>query len=126
MFDPFKDFADAGYLRNTAREKNPHIVKQIEHALFAANLQDAMAWLKKRRHIHYDDFLKVHQILFGGFYPWAGPDRAVTAPDIAISKGATLFAHPADARRAVKEGLRLGGDKQIMRNSPGLIMGMFA
>lgn len=72
MFDPFKDFASAGYLRNTAREKDPQIVKQIEHALFTANLQDATAWLKKRRNLQDDDFLKVHQILFGGFYPWAG------------------------------------------------------
>lgn len=126
MFDPFKDFGTAGYLRNTAREKNPKIVKQIEHALFTANLQDAMAWLKKKRRIEYDDFLKVHYILFSGFYPWAGQDRLATAPDIAISKGGTLFSHPADARRAVEEGLRIAANKQAMQKSPGAVMGLFA
>ncbi|WP_338849205.1 hypothetical protein V8J88_09635 [Massilia sp. W12] len=55
VFDPFKDFAKAGYLRNNAQEKDLQIVKQIEHALVTANLQEAMAWLKKRRVLQYDD-----------------------------------------------------------------------
>lgn len=126
MFDPFKDFDSAGYLRNAAKEKNPKIIKQIEHALFTANLQDAMAWLAKRRPIAYSDFLKVHHILFSGFYPWAGQDRMATAPDIAISKGGTLFSHPRDAQRAVEEGLRIGASKQAMQQSPGMVMGLFA
>lgn len=72
MFDPFKDFDTAGYLRNSAREKNPDIVKQIEHDLFTANVQDAMDYLKRKRNISYGDFLQVHHILFSGLYPWAG------------------------------------------------------
>jgi hypothetical protein len=35
------------------------------------------------------------------------------APECAISKGETLFSHPASARLAVEEGLRLG---QCMRS----------
>jgi cell filamentation protein len=126
VFDPFKDFDTAGYLRNTAREKNPAIVKQIEHALFAANVQDAINYLNKKRAISYNDFLMTHQILFSGFYPWAGQDRAAIAADIAISKAGTMFAHPADAKRAVEEGLRIGSNKKAMRQSPGLVMGLFA
>lgn len=126
MFDPFKDFDAAGYLRNTVREKNLNIVKQIEHDLFTANVQDAMDYLNKKRAISYNNFLMVHHILFSGLYPWAGKDRMVTAPDIAISKAGTLFSHPADAKRAVEEGLRIGSNKKSMRQAPGVVMGLFA
>lgn len=126
MFDPFKDFDSAGYLRNSVREKNPNIVKQIEHDLFTANVQDAMGYLDKKRLISYGDFLMVHHILFSGLYPWAGQDRMATAPDIAVSKAGTLFSHPADARKAVEEGLRIGLNKKAMRKAPGMVMGLFA
>ena len=126
MFDPFKDFDDAGYLRNTVREKNLNIVKQIEHDLFTANLQDAMDYLNKKRAMNYSNFLMVHHILFSGLYPWAGKDRMATAPDIAISKAGTLFSHPADAKRAMEEGLRIGLNKKTMRETPGVVMGLFA
>ena len=39
MFDPFKDFETAGYLRNVKREKDPQTVKEIEHDLFQANFE---------------------------------------------------------------------------------------
>ena len=39
MFDPFKDFDTAGYLRNFDGEKNLDIVKVVEHELFRGNLQ---------------------------------------------------------------------------------------
>lgn len=126
MFDPFNDFATAGYLRNVESEKNPAIVKRVEHALFTAKRSVAMAYLQKCRDISYRDFLEVHRILFDGFYPWAGRDRMDTAPNLAISKGDILFAHPAAARLAVEHGLRLGMNKQAMRQSPGEVMGLFA
>ena len=34
MFDPFNDFASAGYLRNRYLEKDARIVKEIEHEIF--------------------------------------------------------------------------------------------
>jgi cell filamentation protein len=126
MFDPFKDFVTAGYLRNFDGEKNLDIVKVVEHELFRANLPDAMDYLSNLETITYQDFLEVHRMLFQGFYPWAGQDRASTAPESAIHKGQTLFAHPSDAARAVCEGLRLGLDTKKMRQSPGEVMGLFA
>lgn len=126
MFDPFKDFETAGYLRNFEREKDLDIVKVAEHELFRANLPDAVAYLGRLKNLTYPNFLHVHRLLFQGFYPWAGQDRATTAPESAIHKGQTLFAHPLDAQRAVNEGLRLGQDAGKMRTRPGEVMGLFA
>ncbi|KQR84371.1 cell filamentation protein Fic [Burkholderia sp. Leaf177] len=126
MFDPFRDFHTAGYLRNFAGEKDPDIVKMAEHELFRANLPDAVGYLVRRKIITYPDFLKVHEILFKGFYPWAGKDRIQIAPDRSINKGETVFASPPDAVRAVTHGLRLGQDAPSMRARPGEVMGLFA
>lgn len=126
MFDPFKDFETAGYLRNFEREKDLDIVKVAEHELFRANLPDAVAYLGRVQNLTYAHFLHVHHLLFRGFYPWAGQDRATTAPESAIHKGQTLFTHPLDAQRAVNEGLRLGQDAGKMRTRPGEVMGLFA
>lgn len=126
MFDPFKDFETAGYLRNTHQLKDAELVKRIEHDLFLANLPDAMAFLASLSQITYADFLEVHRLLFAAFYPWAGTDRSVTAPNTAVSKAGALFSHPKDAQRAVTEGLRLGQMREKMRQSPGLVMGLFA
>lgn len=126
MFDPFKDFAQAGYLRNRYAEKDPQIVQELEHQLFRATLDEAIAYLAKRQALAYEDFLAVHGILFSAFYPWAGQDRAATAPDIAVSKAGTWFSHPLDARRAVEEGLRIARDPARLRQRPGEVMGLFA
>lgn len=126
MFDPFRDFAQAGYLRNRFAEKDAETVREMEHELFRAGLDEALAFLSKRRVLSYEDFLEVHKILFLEFYPWAGQDRAMTAPDIAVSKAGTMFCHPRDARLAVSEGLRLGQDKRKLREHPGEVMGLFA
>ncbi|GKQ32424.1 hypothetical protein PSTH68_22915 [Pseudomonas syringae pv. theae] len=91
MFDPFNDFEARGYLRNIEGEKNPDIVKRLEHDLFAANLSDAMVYLASKPFIEYVDFLCVHKILFGEFYPLAGQDRLKTTPNKAISKADTFF-----------------------------------
>ena len=127
MFDPFKDFETAGYLRNKFAEKDPQIVQELEHQMFRASLDEAIAHLAKQRSaLRYDDFLAVHRILFEGFYPWAGQDRAVTAPEIAVTKAGTWFCHPAHARLAVQEGLRIGNVKRLLRQRPGEVMGLFA
>lgn len=126
MFDPFKDFETRGYLQNLYREKNPQVVKEMEHELFRANLDDAISFLENKRKITYADFLNVHKILFSAFYPWAGNDRTATAPSVAIKKGDVLFCHPNDCRRAVEYGLQLGHDRKIMQARPGEVMGLFA
>lgn len=126
MFDPFKDFATAGYLRNLYQEKDSRIIKQIEHEVFVRNAPKAQQHLAGKNSLLYEDFLKVHNILFSEFYPWAGQDRAATAPNSAVMKGSVLFAHPLSARLAVEHGLRLGQNHETMRQKPGEVMGLFA
>ncbi len=126
MFDPFKDFEQAGYLRNLFKEKDPEIVRELEHTMFRAGLDDAIDYLSHQKRITYQDFLAIHKILFSEFYPWAGQDRGVVAANLAISKADTLFCHPQDIERAVNLGLRIGHDKIEMRKRPGEVMGYFA
>ena len=126
MFDPFGDYATAGYLRNYLQEKDLDLIKQAEHELFRAQLPEAMAYLERRKRIEYADFLQVHQILFSGLYPWAGADRQQVAPQSAIRKGPVEFCHPADCQRAVQLGLSMAQEQQKMATRPGHIMGLFA
>lgn len=126
MFDPFKDFETAGYLRNRFYEKNLDIVREIEHTMFRAGLDDAINYLSQRQELTYSDFKEVHKILFFEFYPWAGKDRYEIAPNLAISKANTQFCHPLDLERAVVEGLKIGHDKKQMAKRPGEVMGYFA
>lgn len=130
MFDPFQDFEDRGYLRNTPGLKEGAKIKKLEHSSFLMGLPEAINHLANRKVLTYVDFLKVHEILFRGFYPWAGQDRAQTAPGLAVGKGGEngiLFAHPlVDAQRAVEEGLRLAQDKKKFSQKPGTVMGYFA
>lgn len=126
MFDPFGDFATAGYLRNFDQEKDLEIVKIAEHELFRAQLPAALDFLATRKRIEYSDFLEVHRILFEGLYPWAGKDRAEVLPTSAIKKGELYFSHPRDSKLAVMEGLSIAQDKKQMDKRPGFIMGMFA
>lgn len=126
MFDPFRDFSTAGYLRNKYKEQDARIVKNIEHEVFARHLPEAMRHLASRKVISYEDFLAVHRILFSEFYPWAGQDRSVTSPNIGISKAGIQFCQPDDMRRAIEEGLRIAQVKRQMPESPGLVMGWFA
>lgn len=97
MFDPFGDFDTEGYLRNFDKEKDLEIVKIAEHELFRAQLPVALNFLAKKKRIEYSDFLKVHQILFEGLYPWAGKDRAEILPYSAIRKKICISATPASA-----------------------------
>ncbi|MBV8046824.1 MAG: Fic family protein [Paludibacterium sp.] len=126
MFDPFKDFDQVGYLRNRFEEKDPEIIRELEHTMFRAGLDEALTYVAKRKTLVYGDFLAVHRLLFFAFYPWAGQDRAATVPNSAVSKGSTMFCHPLDARRAVEQGLRIGQDKAALRQRPGEVMGWFA
>lgn len=126
MFDPFNDFDTSGYLRNVRKDKDDEIIKNFEHNLFRANLQDAITYLSDKEHLIYNDFLEVHRILFSAYYPWAGQDRSVTMPSSLVAKAGLFFSHPLDAKLAVDEGLRIGQIKEAMTNKPGEVMGLFA
>lgn len=125
-FDPFGDFESRGYLRNVLGEKDARVVKHLEHLAFLASVSEAFEYLRSIPRLHYDDVLKTHQILFGNLYLWAGQDRMQTAPEIAVSKGPVLFAHPRDAQSAVEYGLKLGSDPKTMAERPGEAMGYLA
>jgi len=125
-FDPFGDFTSRGYLRNKAGLHDPAAVKAFEHAAFLDKLDDAFTYLRGVKTLTYPDVLAVHRILFEDVYPWAGQDRTQSAPDIAVTRGTVLFAHPNDARAAVDYGLRRGQDKAIMSDKPGEVMGYLA
>jgi cell filamentation protein len=90
-FDPFGDFATEGYLRNFEKEKDLAIIKRAEHASFVTGLDEAFAYLAKSKVLAYEDVLKVHGILFGAVYPWAGQDRIQTAPKLTIKKGTVIL-----------------------------------
>jgi hypothetical protein len=100
-FDPFGDFETRGYLRNVFGEKDPDIIKHLEHSAFVAGIAEASTHLASICRLSYGDVLHTHEILFRDLYPWAGQDRMQTAPEIAVSKGPVLFAHPRDAKAAV-------------------------
>ena len=72
--------------------------------------------------------LTTHKILFGDVYPWAGQDRLVTAPHIAIARGDRndLFAHPRFVQDAIHYALRLGQDRAFMAARPGEVIGYLA
>lgn len=125
-FDPFKDYESAGYLRNKEAEKDPNIVKKLEHAVFSANMEKAIKYLARLQEIRYQNFLYTHRILFEDFYPWAGQERKNLIPDSAIRKGPVLFSHPEAASLAVTNGLNMACDKSTMRKKHGEILGLFA
>lgn len=125
-FDPFGDFEERGYLRNFEAEKNPALIKRLEHAAFTFKVGDALTELSARERVSYQDILKVHGTLFGGVYPWAGQDRLETAPHLAVGRGPVLFAAPSEIRRSVEYGLELAQDRAAMREQPGTVMGYLA
>jgi cell filamentation protein len=125
-FDPFGDFELQGYLRNLAKEKDPDIVRRLEHASFITGIDAALERLAKIKRLSYADVLETHRILFDAVYPWAGQDRHATTPDLAISKGPVLFAHPEHIQRAIDYALTHGQDQEFMREKPGVIMGYLA
>jgi cell filamentation protein len=125
-FDPFGDFDTLGYLRNLEQEKDLTLVKRLEHASFITGVDDAFAALAKRNPLTYADVLGTHKVLFEAFYPWAGQDRATTAPDIAVSRGEVLFANPKFIRNAVEFALKIGNDPIQMKAKPGEVMGYLA
>ena len=125
-FDPFGDFEARGYLRNIFGEKNPHIIKRLEHHAFRLHVADALEALRARSSLRYGDVLDTHRRLFSDYYPWAGRDRLTILPDLAVGKAGryNIFAHPQDIRRAVEHAL--GPDPSTMNSRPGEVIGLLA
>jgi len=128
VFDPFGDYATKGYLRNIEGLMDLDDVKYQEHAFFESNVGDALDYLHRiKGPITYADFLKVHQILFGEFYPWAGRDRRMLGVGRLVGKGPRVQFEAAElCQRAVQWGLDMGNVAQTMVDKPGTVMGAFA
>jgi len=86
-FDPFGDFETQGYLRNLSKEKDPEIVRRLEHASFITGIDAALQRLAKVKRLSYADVLETHRVLFEAIYPWAGQDRRTTAPTLQSARG---------------------------------------
>lgn len=128
ILDPFGDYETAGYLRNAFREKDLRVVGHLETAAFEQEILGTVRFLRKLPALHYEHITETHSRLFNSLYPWAGQDRSMTAPDIAIVKAGyrTLFVHPADVRRATDYALGRGQDKGYIRAHPGEVFGYLA
>ena len=81
-------------------EKRSGHIRHLEHSSFVGGIDQAFETLANAGQLSYRDVLETHKVLFGDMYPWAGQDRSQTAPDLAISRGPALFAHPKDAKIA--------------------------
>lgn len=131
-FDPFGDFETAGYLQNALQLKDPVEVKESEHLSFELSLEEALEFLAGKKPIDYRSVRKVHEILFSGFYPWAGKDRNELVPHLAVFKGSendpyrTVFEHPGSIKLSVDYALELASNKKRFRDSPGDVMGQLA
>jgi cell filamentation protein len=128
ILDPFGDYETAGYLRNSYRAKDLRVVGRIETAAYERQVLPTLLFLQSLPALRYESLLEVHRRLFSSVYPWAGQDRSVNAPHIAIVKAGykTLFAHPADVQRASEYALHQGQDKSYLRAHPGEVFGQLA
>ena len=130
-FDPFGDFETAGYLQNLQGLKDPIEVKESEHFTFELSIEEALSYLARKKPLDYKAVLKVHKILFGGFYPWAGKDRNALVPHLAVFKGShddphsTVFEQPALISRAVDYAFQLAANEKF-KEKPGEVMGQLA
>jgi cell filamentation protein len=128
----FGDFETAGYLQNALQLKDPAEVKESEHLSFELSLEEALEFLARKKPIDYRSVLKVHEILFSGFYPWAGKDRNELVPHLAVFKGSegdpyrTVFEHPRSIKLSVDYALELASNKKRFRDNPGDVMGQLA
>ena len=128
VLDPFGDYQTEGYLRNFFKEKDLTIVGHLETGAFEDHIHETLRFLRRLPQINYEHITQTHKQLFESVYPWAGQDRSVNAPHIAIVKGGynNLFAHPADVHRAAEHALTLARDVPYLREHPGEVFGQFA
>lgn len=117
ILDPFGDYETAGYLHNVYQEKNLRLIGHLETAAFEQEVLSTVRILRRLPTLQYRYITETHHRLFNSPYPWAGQDRSITAPDIAIAKGgySNLFAHPADCQRAAEYALHHGQDAIYLR-----------
>ena len=128
VLDPFEDYETAGYLRNVYGVRDLELIGHLETAVFQQEVLGTVRYLRRVPILQYEHVKETHRQLFISLYPWAGEDRSVTAPTIAIAKGGykTLFSHPAACRLAAEHALRHGQELKYLRAHPGEVFGALA
>jgi cell filamentation protein len=128
ILDPFGDYETAGYLRNVYGVRDLRVVGHLETAAFEQEVLGTVRFLRRVQILEYQHVTEAHRQLFSSLYPWAGQDRSVTAPTIAIAKAgySTLFSHPAACRLAAEYALQHGQDVEYLRARPGEVFGYLA
>jgi cell filamentation protein len=103
-------------------------VGRLETTAFEQEMPQVLRTLRRLPVLSYRHILETHRTLFSSVYPWAGEDRSVTAPNIAIAKRgySTLFAHPKSVPLAGQYALNVGQDKVHLRKHPGEVFGILA
>jgi len=124
--DPLGSFQTHGCPCDTFAEKNPELVKRLEHHVFRLHVGEAVEALRTRPSLQHGAGLNTHRRLFADFYPRVGQDCLAILPHLAVGKAGRhdIFAHPQDIQRAVERCLSL--DRDIMRPRPGEMMGLLA
>jgi hypothetical protein len=104
-------------LRNVYGVKDLELIGHLETAVFQQEVLRTVRSLRRVQTLQYEHILETHRQFFNSLYPWAGQDRSITAPHLAIVKAGykTLFCHPADCKRA--------GDYALQRGHPLLRTG---
>lgn len=128
ILDPFGDYETSGYLRNVYGVQDLDLIGHLETAVFQQEVLGTVRYLRRVPALRYEHVTETHRQLFISLYPWAGQDRSVTAPTIAIAKNGynTLFSHPAACRLAAECALRHGQDFDYLRAHPGEVFGYLA
>lgn len=128
VLDPFGDYETAGYLRNRYASPDREAIGRLMTVAYEQKVLSVVRFLRRVPLIRYEHVTETHFRLFDSLFPWAGEDRSVNAPHLAISKAGyvKMFAHPADCRRAAEYALSLGQDSAYLRAHPGEVYGLFA
>jgi cell filamentation protein len=128
ILDPFEDYETAGYLRNIYGLKDQELIGHLETAVFQQEVLRTLRFLRRVQTLEYEHILETHRQFFHSLYPWAGKDRSITAPHLAIVKAGhkKLFCHPADCWRTASYALQHGQDLSHIRTHPCEVFGYLA
>lgn len=89
--DPYLAADGSGVLENLLGLNKPDVLRETEFRLCRSLADDALAMADRAKVLDEATWRKIHHMLFGELYGWAGKYRTVN-----ITKGGTMFA-PADA-----------------------------
>jgi fido (protein-threonine AMPylation protein) len=103
ILDPFGDHESAGYLRNVCGVKDLELIGHLETAVFQQEVLRTVRFLRRVQTLQYEHLLETHRQFFHSLYPWAGEDRSITAPHLAIVKAGykAEFSKPGEPKQYI-------------------------